>query len=203
MRIKLSEGIVEIINQPSSKDCIPRLASHILDGKIPITKIIGFSVADSKGLSKATVLERTLNCLQPMTVLARNLSYLSFSEATQDKGVLHLSAGTFDSSSFLPACGGQFLQPIVSGIPVLSSIGEIVMHFVFRCSTGFASIDDNVNYMVNKGGIYIHQYFPIQSSHTFADYFWLATPSRYMLRYDVDVNVALIEQLINKHIERW
>jgi hypothetical protein len=167
----------------------------ILDGLIPISKVVGLKHTSSYNYSDVSAIDRHRACKENMMELARNVSKLIFvsdigvSVDTEETiGKIYANNAGFTSNS-------RLVEVLDGNIYLYTSIDYIGLRLFVLKQAGYNLLEDNVKKMrmeLSRS----YEYFPINSEHVLLDYV------RVLPMFGDKIRYRLINNISEKHIEK-
>lgn len=173
-----------------------------LDGTMPITKIIGFSVKSDKHL-ETTVLNRSVSLLENQIEISSNLSKLIFTGLNINQCMINIPAGRIYAKDLvLPARRVKVEDKVVlkhlkiinADTYLFTATEDIQLDLYLNKASGAFLIKDNVKQIKTVDT----KYYPLNSTHNLAPVIRFLPFDGYSIRYRLSKGIS--EDNINEII---
>lgn len=137
----------------------------ILDGKVPVTMPIGFSIISPQTLSLTTAVGRNPSCQEATVAIAANVSGIIFVGANDNIVQSDEATGAITTGSATWKCKGtKNCTPICKDTYLFTGIRPVSIKFFVHQNAGFHPMSENAD-IIKKS-----TFFPLNTVHTLIDY---------------------------------
>lgn len=231
LRIDFSNGVIHTpLTGDDKRDLYNFVRSAFLDGVLPITKIVGFKLEDNASLSVGSLLDRCQNILDNNLEISSKLESLCF-VGSSGSTIVEVE-GSLSSEDIQNSMLPDDLELISEHIDILtenrvedepltelnglladySSDNRILLKLIFRQSSGFHNMTDNLTYMIkefnDKEDIFgdrmiISEFMPINSNHSLSKHirFLPFIDDKEDIKFVSKLNENLLNKLWNSFLD--
>lgn len=142
-----------------------RLREAILDGHIPISMPIGFSLSSPKSASFMNAIDRHTCCQESMIAVASNVSNIIFVGDMSEIVDTEEQVGTLTTGNVRWRSKGRYgCKPINPEQHMLTATEPMTVRFFMKKAAGYHSMAENAKSIGDDA------YFPLNTNHTLINY---------------------------------
>lgn len=142
-----------------------RFRRVILDGNVPVTMPIGFSISSPENPAPTTAIERNLSCQEATVAIAANVSGIIFVGAEDNLVVSEEQKGVISTNTVVWKNRGRTgCFPINQDKYLFTASSPVSVRFWVHQNVGFCSMATNAKF------IHDSTFFPLHTVHTLIDY---------------------------------
>lgn len=180
---KLSEGVMELdCTEIERREVYDLFRVSVLDGLIPISKVIGFKHKSAYSFEDVAAIERHQACKENMIELSKNISKLIFLD---DTGIFVDTAeliGEVYAYNAELTSNNNTVNVLDKNLYMYTTSEHCGIRFFVARQTGYKLVEENVKFMNNEFSKSF-EFFPLNTAHTLLEYVRVLPYMDHKIRY--------------------